>query len=260
MIDSQFLTIIYPFIACIPRLAAIFILLPFFTRRTTQGLVRAEFIVVMAIFVYPSAVVTEGVTDTTLTSLAVIALKESLIGLILGFFLGTLFWVAENVGYLIDLQTGTQNALIFDPVNDHEEGPTAGFMLQLVIVLVLAGGGLLTILDIVFQSYQVWPVLETLPRLGESMGDSVAVRADTLFAMTVRFVAPIVVLLLLVEIGLGLLNRMADHLDVYTLAMPIKSLLAFFTLLVFLSFIHDAIVGFLQDDNDAIKVLRELAR
>jgi type III secretion protein T len=170
-----------------------------------------------------------------------------------------MLWVAQNVGYLIDLQTGTQNAIIFDPVNNHEEGPTSRFMLHLVIALVLAGGGLLTILGIIFDSYLIWPVLEGLPRLGESMGDSVAARADSLFSTTVRFAAPIVVLLVLVELSVGLLNRMADGLDVYTLAMPIKSIVAFFTLLVFLSFIYDAVNGFLTEDNDALRVLKELA-
>lgn len=258
--DSQFLLVIYPFVACVPRLAAVFLMLPFFTKRTTQGMVRAEFIVIMAIFVYPSAIPDAGITDATLFSLLAIAGKEALVGVILGFFLGTLFWVAENVGYLIDLQTGTQNALIFDPVNEHQEGPTSGFMLHLVIALVLAGGGLLVILDIIFQSFQVWPVLEGLPRLGDSMGASVSARADTLFSTTVRFVAPVIILLLLVEISLGLLNRMADSLDVYTLAMPIKSTVAFFVLLVYLSFIYESVMGFLRDDNAALRVIRELAQ
>lgn len=258
--DSQFLAIVYPFIACIPRLAGVFILLPFFSRRTTQGLVRAEFIVVMALFVYPSAVPVDGVVDTTMTSLTIIALKESVIGAILGFFLGTIFWVAQNVGYLIDLQTGTQNALIFDPVNDHQEGPTAGFMLHLVIALVLAGSGLLTILDILYNSYLIWPVMEPLPSLSGSFVDSVAARADSLFAITVKFAAPVLVLLLLIEIGLGLLNRMAPNMDVYTLAMPIKSTVAFFTLLVFLAFISDAINGFLSNDNAVLEILQELAK
>lgn len=257
--DAQFAAIVFPFLAAMPRVAAIFLVLPFFGRRTTQGLVRAQFIVVLALFVYPAAIPPADAIAGGFAPFIGIAIKESLVGLIIGFYLGTIFWVAENVGYLVDLQTGTQNALIFDPMHDHQEGPTASFMLHLVIALVLAGGGLLTMLDIVFESYRVWPIYQLLPDLRVGMADAIAARADTLFATTVRFVAPIVVLLLLVEIGLGIFNRMADNFDVYTLAMPAKSFLAFLVMLVFLSFIHDAIRGFLAQDNEVLKILREMA-
>ncbi len=61
------------------------------------------------------------------------------------------------------------------------------------------------------------------------------------------------------EIGLELLNGMAPNIHVYTLAMPIKSSVAFFTLLVFLSFIADAVNGFFNADNEVLKVLTELS-
>jgi len=256
--NEQFAALVFPFLAAMPRLAAIFTLLPFFGRRTTQGIVRAEFIIAMALFVYPAAIPTPGMFEAGLAPYIVLAFKEVIVGLIIGFFLGTIFWVAENVGYLIDLQTGTQNALIFDPIHDHEEGPTASFMLHLVIALVLAGGGLLILLEIIFESYLVWPIFQLTPNLDAAVTDALAARADTLFATTVRFAAPIIVLLLLIEISLGLLNRMADSIDVYSLAMPIKSMTAFFVLLVFLSFIYDAIGNFLSEDNEVLKILGEM--
>jgi type III secretion protein T len=255
--DPQFAAIFYPLLASIPRLAAAFTILPLFGKRTVQGLIRSEFILVLALFVYPSALPIEGAAPTVFGSFVVIAFKEAIIGLLLGFFLGTIFWVAENVGYLIDLQTGTHNALIFDPMHDHQEGPTATFMLQFVVVLVLAGGGFLTLLEIIFESYRIWPIFETTPRVSELFVKTVSARADTLFVTTVQFAAPIIILLLLVEIGLGLLNRVADHVDVYSLAMPIKSSVAFFVLLVFLSFVYDSIKGFLANDNQVLRAIRE---
>lgn len=257
--NEQFAALVFPFLAAMPRLAAIFTLLPFFGKRTTQGIVRAEFIIAMALFVYPAAVPEPGMFDAGLAPYIVLAFKEVIVGLVIGFFLGTIFWVAENVGYLIDLQTGTQNALIFDPIHDHEEGPTASFMLHLVIALVLAGGGLLILLEIIFESYRVWPIFQLTPNLDAAITDALAARADTLFATTVRFAAPIIVLLLLIEISLGLLNRMAESIDVYSLAMPIKSTTAFFVLLVFLSFVYDAIGNFLSEDNEVLKILGEMA-
>ena len=259
--DPQFAAVVLPFLSSLPRMAAVMLLLPLFGKRTTQGLIRAQFVVLMAAFIYPAAVPEPDMAlPTGFAQYVVIALKEVAIGLVLGLFLGTIFWVAENVGYLIDLQTGTHNALIFDPVNEHQEGPTATLMLKLVLVLVMASGGLQTLLGIVLDSYRIWPVFAPLPRMNEVFAPAIAARADTIFALTVQFAAPIIILLLLIEIGLGLLNRVADRVDVYSLAMPIKSTVAFFVLLLFLSFVYDSIRGFLARDSEVVRLIEDVFR
>lgn len=236
-------------------MAALFIVVPLFGRRVLRGILRNEFVLVLALFVYPLAVSTPTGPASGPIVLAFIALKEALIGVVLGFFLGVVFWVAENLGYLVDLQTGTNNASVFDPLRESDDGPAASFMLQFVTALVLAGGGLLALLEILFESYRVWPIWASGPVWGEALRGAASARADSLLALTLRFAAPVIVVLLLIELGLGLANRFADHLDVYSLAMPIKSLVAFLVLLLFASFIFESIRGLLLFDAG---VLREL--
>lgn len=249
------LTIALPLLGSLPRLTAVFVLLPLFGQRTVRGIVRNEFIVVLALFIWPLAAATTPEQGFVPLAFAMTTLKEALIGVVLGFFLGTVFWVAENLGYLVDLQTGTDNAAVFEPLREHEEGPTATFMLQFVVGLVLAGGGLLTLLEVVFESYRVWPIHALLPDWGEAFRGAVSARADSLLAHTLRFAAPVIVLLLLVELGLGLINRFADQLDVYRLAMPLKSLVAFFVLWVFASFIYESVRGLLHFDVGLLRAL-----
>ena len=256
MID-ELLVVAYPFLASLPRLIGVFVLIPLFGKRTVRGIIRNEFILVLAAFVYPIAAA--GAQEHALVPLSYvfIAIKEALIGVTLGFFLGTAFWVAENVGYLIDLQAGTQSAIVFDPVHEHEEGPTAVFMLQLIIALVLSGGGLLAMLEIVFESFRVWPIYETTPRWNEVFKSGVSARVDSLFAITLSYAAPMVILLLLIEWGLGLINRFVDQLDVYSLAMPVKSMVAFFVLLLLLGFLYDSIKGLLLFDDTVLQLLKD---
>ena len=246
---------IYPLLASVPRLAGAFLLIPLFSRRTMRGLIRNEFILVLALFVYPNASADSAWFVAAPVSIVWIIVKEALIGVTLGFFLGTILWVAQNVGYLIDLQAGSQNATVFDPLHEHEDGPTAVFMLQFVIALLLSGGGLLAMLDVIFDSYRIWPISHSSPVLDQLFVAGISARADTLLSLTLRFAAPVVVLLLLIEGGLGLINRFAEQLDVYTLAMPIKSLVASFVLLIFASFIYDSIRGVLGQDAEVLRTL-----
>lgn len=253
--SAEVLSMIYPFLASIPRLAGAFALIPLFSRRTVRGVIRNEFILVLALFVYPSASADSQLLVGAAASFIWIIAKEALVGVTLGFFLGTILWVAQNVGYLIDLQAGSQNATVFDPLHEQEDGATAVFMLQFVIALLLSGGGLLAMLDVIFDSYRIWPITHSSPRLDQLFVASVSARADTLLNLTLRFAAPVLVLLLLIEGGLGLINRFAEQLDVYTLAMPIKSLVASLVLLIFSSFIYDSIRGVLSQDTEVLRTL-----
>lgn len=253
---AEMLFQVQPFLISLPRLATLFVMIPLFGRRTVRGIIRNEFIVVLALFVYPMAAASPDARDLSAASLVALSLKEALIGVILGFLLGTVFWVAENVGYLVDLQTGLHNASVFDPLREQDDGPASSFMLQFVIALVLAGGGLLSLLEIVFESYRVWPIRSASPDWGAALSQGIGMRADNLLAQTLRFAAPVIVLLLLVEAGMGLVNRFADQLDVYSLAMPVKAMVAFFVLLVFASFIYDSIRGLMLFDAG---ILRELS-
>lgn len=250
---------VIPFMAAIPRIAAIFIVLPIFGPRTVRGIVRSEFILVLAMFIAPSVQPESAQLPQGLVY-GLFVIKEALLGVTIGFFLGALFWIAQNVGFLIDLQTGTQNGMIFDPTTEREEGPTSSFMLQFIIALLMAGGGFLTLLDIIFESYVTWPVFQMAPNLNMGFADLIAGRMDTMFAMTVRFAAPIIILLALIELGLGLMNRFAEGFDVYSLAMPIKSMTAFFVLMVFLSFVYDSLAGLLHADGQALQLLKALLR
>jgi len=51
--------------------------------------------------------------------------------------------------------------------------------------------------------------------------------------------APIAIVLFLVEFGLGLMNRFAQQLNVFSLSMPIKSGIAAFLLILYLSFMAE---------------------
>lgn len=229
-----------PLLASIPRLAMVFLMLSMFGRRVLSGLIRSELVLVLAIFLLPQAAALD-VMQMGGWSWLILLTREATIGLSLGFFLGAVFWIAENLGYLIDLMTGSSNAAVFDPMSDYADGPMSSFVLQIVIALLLAGGGLLLMLELVLESYRVWPIRAAAPALGESLPVVLGAQADRLLWQTLRFAAPMIVLLLLIDLVLGLVGRFAEHVDPQSWAMPFKSMAAFFVLLLFASFIHESL-------------------
>lgn len=245
---------VLPLVAGTPRLAGVFLMFAVFGRRVLRGLIRSELVLVLAIFLLPQA----AALDTQLLggwSWLMLLIREAAIGLTLGFFLGAVFWIAENLGHLIDLQTGSANATVFDPMSEHADGPMSSFVLQLVIALVLAGGGLLLLLEVVFESYRVWPIRAATPVWGEALPAVLGAQADRLLWQTLRFAAPMIVLLLLIDLVLGLLGRFAEHIDPQSWSMPFKSMTAFLVLLLFASFVHESLRQLILFDGALLKTL-----
>jgi type III secretion protein T len=236
-----------------PRLVAIFAVVPFLSGRMITGAARMGLLLMLALFMSPIG----GEMPSLSTGMWIlIAAKEALIGTLLGLGFGIFIWAIQSVGDLIDFQTGSGNASFFDPIGGHENGPTGEFLGWLVIALFVAGGGLLALLGVIVDSYRLWPVASFFPDLGKVLQEFAIRQGDTLFLWIVKLASPVIVVLLVVELGIGLISRVAPQLNVFVFAQPIKSLLATLMLLLFLFFVYESLQQFLRPSNSVLEFLR----
>jgi type III secretion protein T len=236
-----------------PRLLAMFAVVPFFSGGMLTGMVRAGLVTMIAIFLSPVA---GAMPPLHLGQWILIAGKEALIGLMLGLGFGIFIWAIQSVGDLIDFQTGSGNAAFFDPVAGHENGPTGEFLGWLVITLFVSAGGLLAMLGVLVDSFRLWPVATFMPDPGAVIEQFAIRQGDTLFQWIVKLGAPVIVVLMLVELGAGLIGRAAPQLNIFQFAQPLKSLLATLMMLLFLYFVYESLQQFLRPDNGVLEFLR----
>ncbi len=237
----------------LPRLAAIFAVMPLLSGAMITGIVRGGLLLVLAIWLSPMA---GEMPQASFGLWLLIAFKEALIGLLLGLGFGIFIWVAQSVGDLIDFQTGSGNAAFFDPAAGHQNGPTGEFLGWLVIALFVAAGGLLAMLGTIADSYRLWPVTSFFPDVGKVLEAFAVRQGDTLFLWIVKLAAPVVLVLLLAELGMGLIGRVAPQLNVFFVSQPLKSLLATLMLVLFLYFVYDSLREFLRPENGVLEFLR----
>lgn len=237
----------------LPRLLALFLVAPFLSARLLTGPARNGVLLVFALFLTP---LVGDMPPLSLGHTMLIIGKEALIGGLLGLGFGIFVWAIQSVGDLIDFQTGSANAAFFDPVGGHEGGPTGAFLGWLVITLFVAAGGLASMLGVVFDSYRLWPLHSFLPDIGRVLEEFTIRQGDTLFLWIVKLASPVVLVLVLVELGLGLINRVAPQLNVFVFSQPLKSLLATLMMMLFLFFVYDSLVEFLRPSNGVIQFLK----
>jgi type III secretion protein T len=256
MIDTQ----LQPYFAqaqavamTLPRTATVLMVLPFFSGRLLSGTVRHSITLLLAGFISPAIGELPQLNPGWVLA---IASKEVLIGLLLGLGFGTLIWAAQSVGELIDFQTGSSNAALFDPIAGHESGPTSQFLGWTVMVLFISAGGLLALISTLTDSFTLWPVADLSPRWASVLERFAVHQGEQLFTWIVKLAAPVVTVLLLLEWGLGLINRFVPQLNVFTLSQPLKSLLAHGLLLLLMGVLYTSLQDVLNPRHGVLHFLQ----
>jgi type III secretion protein T len=236
------LNLFTPLLAAMPRIGAAITVVPLFPASVFPSLLRGTIVVSLSLYLYPQMAAQMPADMSLLLWLGLIA-KEVLIGALLGVAVGALVWVFESVGAMIDFQVGFSNARVFDPFGGHDAGPLGEFMTRLGVVLFVAGGGLQVLASLLIESFHLWPVASFYPSITGQLAGFARGSVQSLAELTVRAAAPAVLLLALIDLGFGLVNRVVPQLNVFFFTMPIKGALAALMIALYLSYLSDLMSG-----------------
>lgn len=218
-----------------PRLLAVFSIFPLFARQAIPGLLRIGVAFSFAIFLIPSIEYDAASVIRSGTGMLVVALKEAIIGLLLGFIISLPIWAMETLGAYIDNQRGAGIASSINPLTGHDSSPLGELFSQATIVFLIISGGVFTILSVIYESYIFWPVFKILPDFSDRTPMILLRLTDQMVLLAILLSAPVIFSMFLAEFGLGLVSRFVPQLQVFFLAMPVKSAIAFFVLSVYAS-------------------------
>lgn len=246
-----------PLLFVMPRLLPVMLIMPVFNEEIVTGLVRNGLAVVIAAFVAP-AIDPAQIADLPFLVWCLLATKEALIGIMLAGAMSAVLFAIQGVGYLIDFQTGSGNAAFFDPMGGHEGGPTSGFLNFVAIALFVTAGGLQMVVQVFAQSYTWWPIGTLLPNFSEVLSTFILRQTDAVFVWMVKLSAPVVIVLVLVDAGIGLVGRAVPQLNIFTFSQPVKSALAMLMMVLFLPLVYASLNALLSPDSGMIALLRSL--
>lgn len=216
---------------------AMALLLPMLSSRALGGsLIRNCLVLTIALPIVPMQTANaDALLALSGTSLALVAIKEIIIGALIGFCVAIPFWAIEMAGTIIDTIRGTSMASALNPMLGEQSSVFGIFFSQILVVTFFVGGGFNATLDAIYQSYLTLPV-------GDSLVASAALAPffmrqwRAMLDLSVSFAMPAIVIMVFVDIALGFVNRSAQQLNVFFIAMPIKSALALFMLAISMTY------------------------
>lgn len=245
----------------LPRMLAIFSVLPMFNRQALPGMLRFGVASGFAIFLVPSLVEPASAIDRPTWEIIFICFKEALLGFAIGFVIAIPLWAFEAMGSYIDNQRGASIAQTLNPLTGHDSSPLGDLFSQCGVILLFLTGGFLMMIASIQDSYRIWPVFGMVPDFDISTPSFFLGQLDRLMRLAILLGTPVMFAMLLAEIGLAIVSRFVPQLQVFFLAMPIKSGLAMFMFSIYLPLFFD----YAADDvrsigKSAIETLSEVIR
>jgi type III secretion protein T len=209
------------------RPLGVVIMMPMLSSNALGGsLCRNALIVVMALPIVPIQLAQAGeLAAFSGADLGMLALKEILIGLLIGFCVALPFWAIEMAGTVIDTVRGSSMDSVLNPLLGEQSSVFGILFSQIIVVIFFVSGGFNTMLLSLYVSYESIPTLGDL-KLSEDFARFIGQQFQAMFELSVSFALPSIVVMFLVDTALGLVNRSAPQLNVFFVAMPIKSVMA----------------------------------
>jgi type III secretion protein T len=260
---QAFFEFVYPLLSAlglaVARSLGLVIITPAFNRLGLSGMLRSAVAVVISIPVLPEVSnALAGMEPPGALGYAGLLIKEMIIGLIIGLFFGIPFWAAELAGELIDLQRGSTMAQLLDPLSIGESSVMSTYLTVVLIALFFMSGGFLVMLDGLYQSYHLWPAQGAMPILSQQSALQILHMLDRIMYIGVMMVAPLVIALLVADVLLAYLSRMAPQLHVFDLSLPIKNMLFAVLLTLYAAFLLPYMFSQLGDLRQAFQQATDL--
>ncbi|HJR72213.1 MAG TPA: type III secretion system export apparatus subunit SctT [Luteimonas sp.] len=240
----------------LPRIIGAFIMLPLLTPENMPPMVRNSFLVSLAIIALPVAMAGAPIEMMGTFKWGPMVLKELFLGISIGLCFGIVFWALGAVGNVIDTQVGLSMAQVFDPIQGHQTSLHGTFLSQLAAFLFMASGAFLVFLDLLMSSYSLWPVTSYFPDIHFTGLHLFVGQFSYLMTSLLVLAAPVMVVLLLIDLSFGLVNRYAPQLNVFALTLPIKAWIATAMILMLLGVYVEIVLKRLTDSAGLLDALR----
>lgn len=240
----------------LPRITGAFLMLPLMTAETVPSMVRNSFLVSLAIVALPIVVIGMPANAMDTLQWTPVILKEVFVGISIGFCFGAVFWAIGAAGNAIDTQVGLSMATVFDPIQGHQTSIHGDFLARLAMWLFMASGAFLVFLDLLLSSYSVWPVTSWFPHIHPGGMDLFVGHFRYMMTAMLVMAAPVMVLMLIIDLSFGLVNRYAPQLNVFALTMPIKAWVATGMILLLLGVYIEVIMDRLGANRGLLQLMQ----
>lgn len=212
------------FLLILARWAGMVMLAPVFGANGVPAMVKLGLAAGVSAVVFPMISATNPVIPSELLPWIAILIKETLMGLVMGFIMNLITYIIQGAGQLIDFQMGFTMGNVIDPLNGMQTPMSGSFLALVATMLLLATDSHHYILAAMVKSYHYIPIDPS--GISYSPAFFIALIAKV-FALSIQIAMPIFGAIFLADVGVGLLTKTVPQLNIFSVIFPVKIIFGF---------------------------------
>lgn len=230
----------------ITRISMIFFIVPFF------GNVNIPVRIKIALSFFLSLIIMNSVDYSAVSyqgmlGYSILIAQEAVTGLLIGIGSGFALYILNFSGHMLDMEIGFSMAMEMDPTTQVQTTISATFLTAVFMLMFIASDMHYFLIDAVVDSYKVIPIGEGIvsPNLYKIFVQYVI----DYFVIGFRIILPVFACILVINVILGILARIAPQMNMFVFGMQLKvyaGLSLIFILMNFLPGITDFLFNEMQ--------------
>ncbi len=214
------------FLLVLVRISTILFMMPVFNSKTIVMPVKAGMSLILTWMVAPLINPELLVLPSSTLDFFIVAIQEVIIGLILSLFLRMIFAGLQIAGQMVGVQMGLSVANIMDPQTGVQSVIVAQFAYMLALLLFLIANGHHAIVKTLFESFEILPPGNLF--ISKSLYQMVIIMGHEMFVLSIKLMAPVMAILLLAQVGLGILAKLVPQINMLIVSFSINVALGLF--------------------------------
>lgn len=212
---------ILTFFLVLTRNSGMLLTAPIFGTGQMPSAVKVAFSFMLSVVMFPFVFSQHSPIPTDLIVFAVVAAKEILIGILIGFAAVLIFTAVQLGGEYISFVMGLSIANVVDPVTRQNVPVVGQFYFILALLLFLFVDGHHWLIGAVQTSYTAVPIGFEFPGFVLVLERIIALSSQ-MFLIALMLVAPILGILFVTEVALGFMAKTMPQMNIFVVGLPVK--------------------------------------
>lgn len=245
----------YVLILC--RTTAMVLAAPIFGQKTIPAPIRTTMALALTT-VYFVASSPKAPPYDTAVAFGILMVTEIFVGLLFSYAANVIMLAIQAAGELMDVQMGLSMIMLLNPATRTQSTAIGRFFYQVATVVFLLTGGHLLLLAGFFHSFDLIPL--GMSRWHDAILPNTLIDISVkIFTVGVQLAMPILVVIFVVDFGLGTMNRVSPQINVLEMNMILKPLTGATIIMLLLPTLSNlvAVLGgeMVKASNDVMKAI-----
>jgi len=208
------------FLVLVSRIGGIVAAFPMLGGRTVPHQIKIALVVMLGIALSPLIRLPQLSQDVF--ELTAGLASELLIGLVIGLAVRLVFGALEIAGELLGVQMGFGAVQLLDPMTAQHSSVMSEYFRIVAMLVFLSLNAHMVVVAAIVSSYETIPPFGA--RISSALGEEVLQLSQHMFVVALQLSAPVLVVMILINILLAMLGRAVVQINVFVLSFPITIL------------------------------------